>query len=227
MGSLHHFNVPHLAREHGLTHFIETGTAHGHGLAHALHLGCFDRLDSVEAHQPTFLAALERFQDAPSAMVWYGDSPETLAAILASTPGPTFFWLDAHFPGADVGAAAYDAEPTPAVRLPLQAEVDAIAAAGAPTAAHSILLIDDLRIYTGQPWEHAHCTPGLIPSPWRWGGLEVPENPADDATWAFPGAPAPGSTSPTLDLTAFESTHRLEVWHWHEGYLLLVPIPPP
>lgn len=224
MGSLHHFNVRALARLHRLSRFIETGTAHGDGLAHAYQRGGFDRLDSIEAHEPTFQAARARFADCLPITIHHGPSAEVLRQLLLSpSPSlpvsePCFFWLDAHFPGADVGAADYAAEADPALRLPLQGELDAIAAAPA-IAARSVILIDDLRIYTGQAWPHARCHLADPPEAWRFGGEPVTDSPA----WTFPGAPAPDTESSALDLTAFQSTHTLEIWHWHEGYLLLLP----
>jgi hypothetical protein len=226
MGSLHHFNVRALARQHRLTRFIETGTAHGDGLMTAHHRGfdVFHRLDSIEAHEPTFQAACDRFAGCPSVHLHHGPSAEVLRELLLypfsslQASEPCFFWLDAHFPGADVGAADYAAEADPALRLPLQGELDAIAAAPA-IAARSVILIDDLRIYTGQAWPHARCHLADPPEEWRFGGEPVTDSPA----WIFPGAPTPFTESPTLDLTAFQSTHTLEIWHWHEGYLLLLP----
>ncbi len=220
MGSLHHFNIAHLARQHGCRRFIETGTAHGHGLAHAAALGCFDRLDSIEAHAPTYEAVQARFAGQPGIHVHHGHSPEVLPRLLtpslqdSTTPiGHVFFWLDAHFPGADTGPAVYDAEPDPVRRWPLQAELDAITAAP-DVAARSVLLLDDLRIYTGQAWRHDHCR--RAPNPAAW--LFEPVTGRQD----FPGAD-PALRPPALDLRAFHATHTLEIWHWHEGYVLLSP----
>jgi len=214
MGSLHHFNVHHLARQHGLRHFIETGTAHGHGLAHAYALGCFDQLDSIEIHAATAAAATARFRDCPDIQIHTGDSPTVLAAILTQ---PCFFWLDAHFPGADVGQSDYLDTQDPALRWPLQGELDAIA--GVPAvAAKSVILIDDLRIYTGLLWQPGRCVraPDLDMRKPITLDLEAP------GALNFPGAD-PHFLPPPLDLIAFAATHTAEVWHWHEGYLLLVP----
>jgi len=214
MGCLHHFHVAHLARQHGCRRFIETGTAHGHGLAHAAALGCFERLDSIEGYAPAYEAVLPRFHGQPGIHLHHGHSPEVLHALCAQPPAPCFFWLDAHFPGADTGHAAYDAEPDPARRWPLQAELDAIAAVP-EVAARSVLLLDDLRIYTGQAWPHPRCRRADPPAEWLL-------TRADEATPDFPGAD-PTLSPPPLDLRAFQATHTLELWHWHEGYALLVP----
>ena len=222
MGALHHFNVRHLARQHGCRWFIETGTAHGDGIAHAHGLGCFERLDSIEAHPATAEAAKARFADCPDIHIHAGDSPETLRALLSQSQSlkvsqSCFFWLDAHFPGADVGHAAYDAEPDPAKRWPLQGELDAIASVP-EIAASAVILIDDLRIYTGMAWAWERCVraPDL--------DLTAPVQPSANPDTLKPYLGRDPSLTPTpLNLSAFAATHHAEVWHWHEGYVLLVP----
>lgn len=220
MGALHHFNIRHLAPKHGCRRFIETGTAHGHGLDYARRQNRFDRLDSIECHAPTAGLARERFAAYPHVHIHHGDSPAVLRDLLAlAAAEPVFFWLDAHFPGADIGAAGFDAEPDPAKRWPLQGELDAIAAVP-DIARPAVILIDDLRIYTGQGWDYQRCR--LAPAPDL--SLPLAEGPNIPLSPSFPGD-TPGDR-PALDLTAFASTHHAEVWHWHEGYVLLLPNAP-
>lgn len=221
MGLLSCFNLPSLALQHGCWRWLETGTAAGEGVAHALRVGVFRELHSIEAHEATHAAACRRFAQltgnreprTENIHLHLGHTPDVLARLLPTwAPGPTFFWLDAHFPGADVGAADYTAEPDPARRWPLQGELDALAASP-EIAREAVILIDDLRIYTGQAWNYAHCRAGAL-------DLRRPLGEIPGASHQFPGG---SEIAPPLNLSAFAESHTPEVWHWMEGYLLLVP----
>lgn len=215
MGRLDCFNVRALAHEYGLTWFVETGTAHGEGLRHAIQQSCFHGHDSIECHAETYTAAQKQFAQVPLVQVHHGHSPDVLGDMLRfKDVGPALFWLDAHFPGADVGAAGYDAESNLARRWPLQGELDAIAASGRRG---DVILIDDLRIYTGQTWSYERCTLG--PDIDLQQSLGIPSNRARERS--FKGECRYGP--PPLHLAAFENTHTVEVWLWMEGYLILKP----
>jgi hypothetical protein len=214
MGCLPCFNVLALAERFGCRWFMETGTARGDGLAHVLSLPCFTQCLSVECHTPTARAAKARFAPMPRATIFEGDSPIVLRMILRDPEdwmrAPCFFWLDAHFPGADLGAAAFDAESDPARRWPLQGELDAISGAGRT---RDLILIDDLRIYTGQGWNYAECVHASIKDlaqPIGWGAVGEPVPRENDI-------PAP------LNLSAFAATHIADAFMWMEGYVLLTP----
>ncbi len=216
MGRLDCFNLRALAHDHGLRWFIETGTAHGHGLAHAIDQVCFQGHDSIECHAATAAQARERFAMVPLVSIHEGSSPEVLSDMLSVKDlGPALCWLDAHFPGADVGAAGYDAEPDPARRWPLQGELDAIAKSGRRG---DVILVDDLRIYTGQTWPYERCV--LAPEIDLQRPLGIPANRARDKA-SFKGERRYGPRP--LDLSAFAGTHTAEVWLWMEGYLILKP----
>jgi hypothetical protein len=120
--------------------------------------------------------------------------------ILQGLPeGPALFWLDAHFPGAHTGAT-YDAEKDAGRRLPLEAEIEAIARARLRSGARDVLLIDDARIYQ--------------PGPYAGGDL-----PAD---WP-PLAGIKRSLDFVRDL--YRRTHGIVVDYADQGYVMVVPKP--
>jgi hypothetical protein len=195
MGALAHFDIPGLQRRHGLVSFVETGTASGESLARAASAP-FQTLFSIEIVPELVQAARARFAGDPRIRIWEGDSADLLPAMLSVLPaGPCLFWLDAHFPGAHAGAE-YDAEPSLAKRLPLEAEVSAIARQR--RGARDILLIDDARIYQTGPYGA-----GDLPADW---------------------APIAG-VKRSLDFVraAFGRTHGVVVDYSDQGYVMVCP----
>lgn len=196
MGSLAHFNLAALADRHGLRHFVETGTAQGDGLAWAAQVKSFATLHSIEIVPELVVAARARFASDPRVTVWEGDSGHVIPMLLRDLPPePCLWWLDAHFPGAHTGAD-YAAEPDPARRLPLQAEVEAIAALR--PGARDVLLIDDARIYQPGPYSG-----GELPADW----------------------PPLAGVDRSLDFVrkAYGATHGVVVDYSDQGYVMVVP----
>lgn len=158
MGMLSHHPVKHLAQRRGCVYFVETGTWKGDGLLHALKQRCFVRLYSIEANPELAIRAGERLNQEwpqqPGAVPGHweiicGDSADALAELLPRlTSGPRLWWLDAHLP------ERYAAEAT---RLPLEAELEAVVAAGGH--GQDVFLLDDWRLYerapyASGPWPH-------------------------------------------------------------------------
>lgn len=146
MGLLAHFDVGALVARHGLLHFVETGVGRGQGLAHACRFP-FRTLRSCDVEPSLAAAAASAFAADDRVTVYAGPSPEFLRRLCNAIPAdePVLFWLDAHFPGADYGLAGYGAHADETVRLPLPAELAAIAS-GRP-AGRDVVLVDDLRVW--------------------------------------------------------------------------------
>ena len=197
MGTLHSLPVAELIARHSLRHFVETGTGTGTGLRYAATFA-FASLHSVEIWPAQATAMQTEFLGDPRITIACGESPAFLQDLLPRLPPePALFWLDAHFPGADLGHAAYDAEPDLDRRFPLERELNAIAdlRCGRP----DVILIDDLRVYERGPhWGVDLLAQGLA-------HLMSPR-PLDEA------------------LLPFRTSHSIEK-HWRdEGYLLLAPL---
>jgi hypothetical protein len=197
MGHLRHFDLARVCREHGCRHFVETGTGSGDGLAYAAGLP-FETLDSIEIHADIAAAAKRRFEADGRIRIRLGNSTELLPIILAEliADEPVLFWLDAHFPGADLGFAAYDAEPDVDVRLPLERELEIIAALR--PGASDVILIDDLRIYEEGPFKNGNIPDWAQTLPPELRHLQFVER-------------------------LFAATHETRRDYADEGYLVLVP----
>ena len=205
MGSLSSLPLASLAEEFGATWFCETGTARGAGLSFALNVNRFTFCASVEVHHPTLLRASRRFAMDHRALIYPGESPAVLAWLLARNPAPAVFWLDAHFPGVDVGAASFEETTDHARKFPAQAELDAIARARVGLVG-DVILLDDSRIWLGE-----------LPA----------ASPPVDLSQPF-GTPAPAGAPPwrspvPLDLSAFASTHAAILDPRDQGFLILTP----
>jgi hypothetical protein len=97
---------------YGIATAIETGTCLGSTTMFlADH---FEQVMSVEVHGPHLAIAEQRLHDNPNALCLHGSSPDLMHRMIAKAAGLILFFLDAHW--GDV--------------CPLEAELDAIAAAG-------------------------------------------------------------------------------------------------
>jgi hypothetical protein len=195
MGTLTHFRIDMMRKRHGLVSFVETGTGDGAAVAQALTSG-FLVVHSVEIMDELVEAARRKFKDT-CAKIWRGDSRTVLPYVLRELPeGPTLFWLDAHFPGADYGMGDYADEQEVAKRLPLADEI-ALIHKHRP-AARDVLLIDDARIYQPGPYSG-----GQLPPDWP---------------------PLRGVTR-SLDFVrdAYRATHGVVVDYAQQGYVMVVP----
>ena len=196
MGSLAHFMLRVIRERHGLKSFVETGTGDGAGVAQAAAAG-FEAVHSIELVPELAQAVRVRFRKHPQVRIHEGESSKLLSGVIAQLPpGPALFWLDAHFPGADYGLGEYEAEPDPAVRLPLEREVTIIAAMR--QGQRDVILIDDARIYQAGMYGA-----GSLPDDW----------------------PPLKGVERSLDFVrqAFSATHGIVVDHADQGYVMVTP----
>lgn len=165
MGSLRQFNLAPIMEAFGCRYLFETGTSSGDGVHYASFYR-FEQIWSVEIVEDLAAQARRRFIDDGRVHILHESSHNALVRILPNVPPstPILFWLDAHFPGADNGLRGYKDEADADLRLPLQRELDAIAALR-PTS-RDVVLIDDLRIYEDGDWEQGplpECAATLPP----------------------------------------------------------------
>src|SRR5215204_2842276 len=77
--------------------FVETGTYLGDTTAWAAQR--FERVLTVEACEPLFQQAMERFVATPNVTVRFGDSGAVLKDLVPKFDRAALFWLDAHYSG--------------------------------------------------------------------------------------------------------------------------------
>jgi hypothetical protein len=136
-------------------YFVETGTGRGDGLAYAArHM--FDRLYSIECEHELYRHARKRFWVNPRITVLWGESEFWISSLMMGklSEYPSLIFLDAHLPGVDFLGRSFDAEPDKMRRFPLKTELEIIAMAR-PDGDYCII-IDDLRIYKDDDWEHGN-----------------------------------------------------------------------
>jgi hypothetical protein len=127
-----------VAKEHGLTALVETGTFYGEMIA-ALR-GEFSPIYTIELSSELHTLAARRFRRWPHIHAIQGDSGERIADILPLLDRPTLFWLDGHY-SADVTARG-------ALDTPILQELRHIL--DAPDLGHA-LVIDDARDFGSDP----------------------------------------------------------------------------
>jgi hypothetical protein len=144
MGILNAFNLLDIIRNYRTTTFIESGTGWGDGVRYAATFP-FEQIVSIDIMPEAIERLRGVFDDKPHVRLIAGRSVDVFAEVLPRVQGNICFWLDGHFPGADMKLAAWDAEPDPNVRLPLEQEMRLIRQLR--PAGRDVILIDDLRIY--------------------------------------------------------------------------------
>jgi hypothetical protein len=144
MGALKSFDLSSLIKDFNLKYFFETGTGYGHSLEYACGFN-FEKLASVEIDARAYSIATENFKSDKRVCLFYGNSFDVLNKQLQSFDKNTLFWLDAHYPSADVGGGDYTVEKNIDIRLPLEKELELIL--NRADKYRDVILIDDARIY--------------------------------------------------------------------------------
>jgi hypothetical protein len=146
MGAINRFNLNELIEKYNLEYFFETGTLRGEGVEYALKSN-FKKIFSVEIVVKTYNEAVEKFKDNKKVKIIHGDSSKIMDSIVSQLPGNTLFWLDAHFPGADIGITTYRSclDIDYNTRLPLEVELKAIATR--VNKFKDVIIADDLWLF--------------------------------------------------------------------------------
>lgn len=126
------------AKRFALENLVETGTHNG-GMLESI-ADDFRRVWSIEL-DPTWAArARRRFARKTHVRIIEGDSGAELARLVPALPGPTLFWLDAHYSGVQTATGELE---TPIVR-----ELEHIFAADER---RHVMIIDDAREFGVAP----------------------------------------------------------------------------
>src|SRR3990167_11088866 len=80
--------------------FIETGSGRGSGIQRALDAG-FEKIVSIEAHEPNFTACQKRFSGNKNIKLVFGLSQILLPMVLETVLENCIIFLDAHPSGLD------------------------------------------------------------------------------------------------------------------------------
>jgi hypothetical protein len=193
MGALNRFDLCRIIKEYKIPYFFETGTFWGDGVAYALQ-SPFKKLFSVEVVPEIASKAANRFVDNKEVCILEGDSVSILEQELPYLKENCLFWLDAHFPGADAGMAAYNDDANETLRLPLEQELEVISRLR--SAYNDVLILDDLRIYEDGPFVNGNVPADALPN----------ENRTIDFIYRY-----------------FGDTHQVMKCYLDEGYILLFP----
>lgn len=115
---------------------VETGTFLGHMVnATKNH---FEGIFSIELEHTLARNAQHRFRNKRNIKIIEGDSSVVLPHIVQQLSGVTVFWLDAHYSGYVTARGDED--------TPILSEIKILSAWNQP---HTVLLIDDARLFTG------------------------------------------------------------------------------
>ncbi len=147
MGKLNDFNLQYCIDRYNTRSLVETGTGVGNSIRYALQFP-FLRLDSCEIVSSQAAVLRETFGIEPRVNIVCAESAQFLRTLLSSdlvSEDPILFYLDAHYPGSDLGLSPYDAEQKINLRLPLERELRAIKECRPK--GRDVIIADDLRIY--------------------------------------------------------------------------------
>jgi len=198
MGSIKHIieyrhdDINDLISKYNTPVFIETGTGIGTSVDYAMRYN-FDRIYSIEIHDELFNKATQKYKDVDKCIMIYGTSKEQLSKLLPSINENVFFWLDAHFPGADFGFTSFSSTADNSLRLPLESELRTICEIR--DTSNDVFYIDDLRIYVDGPFTSGN-----------WG---------DRLTIGGDGI--------KFIYELFDTTHDIILDYNNEGYIIVLP----
>jgi hypothetical protein len=124
--------------------FIETGTHMGNGVLEAQKYP-FKKIASIEIIQGQVLKLKNLFKTDIRVEIICDNSHHGLKNLLPQITDNAVFWLDAHFPGADLNVASYTSEKDNDIRLPLEKELTLIK--NLRKEFKDLILFDDLFLY--------------------------------------------------------------------------------
>ena len=117
--------------------FVETGTNQAETAVWAS--ANFERVFTVEAHEPLHQKAVETFGSCKNIRFLRGDSRTHIKSLTSSLTEPAIFWLDAHWCGENTFGKSDE--------CPVVGELELLNASKVP----HIVLIDDARFFLAPP----------------------------------------------------------------------------
>jgi len=206
MGALTQFDLKKIIKYFGIKTFFETGSGHGSGIQHAS-LFSFEKIISVEINENQAFFLAKRFDEDKRIKIINGDSLGVLKRDLPKLDQtPTCFWLDAHFPSADLGFRDHNDIKDLNLRVPLEQELELIFKHRIKKGINDVILCDDLNICERLPAPFEHKN-------WENRGIEA----GRDVTCLFHEVKNLGKQ--------FEDSHHVirEYREDHDGYLIICP----
>lgn len=148
MGKLSDFNLKQYIDQYKSSILIETGSGTGTGINFARNFS-FTKILSCEIDTDQSYILSERFLFDKRISIFPFESELFLAHVLnladVKETESIIFFLDAHFPSADLGKKDFDAEEDLDIRLPLERELSIIHRLRKNK--KDVIIIDDWRIY--------------------------------------------------------------------------------
>lgn len=135
--------------------WVETGTYRGETTALLAQVA--RRVISLEPEPALFAAARERFAGTPAVQLVHATSEQAFEALLPTLEGPLCFWLDGHFSGGPTFRGPND--------TPVLHEL-AVIAAQLPRWPRVRVLVDDLRLFTGEVHRYGPYPPLRVLVDW-------------------------------------------------------------
>ena len=117
--------------------FVETGTNQAETSLWASNH--FDRVVTIEAHEPLYRSAVERHSHVGNIEFVLGDSRDCLKSLLPTLTVPALFWLDAHWCGSETHGRSHECPVIDELRMINESSVD------------HFILIDDARLFLAPP----------------------------------------------------------------------------
>ena len=126
MGTLRYFDLEKLKNKYNCDFLVETGTFKGDSVKYASSFS-FKKIFSIEIYPKLALECHELFKDVANIQILNTSSTIGLELVSQELDGNCIFWLDAHFPGSDVGDTSYAEEQDDKINVPLIEELKIIA----------------------------------------------------------------------------------------------------
>lgn len=148
MGAIYRFNLTDLAEKFNIDYFVETGTLYGDGVKYAMEStnNAFKEIHSIELLDDLHEDASSKFSSFTNIHIHHGRSVDLLEGVIKNLDGNILFWLDAHYPGADIGRNSYyQPEKEEKEVLPLESELAIIKKVRENY--DDVIICDDLWLY--------------------------------------------------------------------------------
>ena len=198
MGEINIFDLTPYVEKHNCKTYFETGTGKGVCLSHALNFD-FDKFYSVDLDEDLIKEAKDRFIGYPLTLINDYSSKALEQYVPVLDLSPVFFFLDAHFPGADFHKMSYEES----IRtykeeaFPLHLELQSIKKSR--NTDKDVFLIDDFKLYEEGDYEFGG---------WDYSGLQEELGLVTKSQFIY-------------DL--FKDTHTFEKSLRHQGFLFIIP----
>jgi hypothetical protein len=198
MGEINIFDLTPYVEKHNCKTYFETGTGKGVCLSHALNFD-FEKFYSVDLDEELVNDAKNRFVGYPLTLINDYSSKALEQYVPTLTQEPVFFFLDAHFPGADFHKMSYEES----IRtykeeaFPLHLELQSIKKSR--NTDKDVFLIDDFKLYEEGDYEFGG---------WAYSELQEELGLVTKSQFIY-------------DL--FKDTHTFEKSLRHQGFLFIIP----